>query len=111
MKTVRLRVGTAYNPSDRGANPGGNHWIVADELRIPGRLYRAPGDALCKPARKFWGLSDVDEERWRFVTCKRCHEMARRWLLVEGPPTETELYGPIGNKGTRGTRVSAERGS
>jgi len=69
-----FHVTGAYNPSDRGSNAGGNHLIIDKKFDL-GRLHRQPGDPLCKPARKFWGLTgDVRKN----VTCHKCAEIAMR---------------------------------
>ena len=48
--------------------------MVEEELRA-GRLAREAGDALCKPAGAFWGLTQLSE---RPATCLRCLEIAER---------------------------------
>lgn len=68
----------AYHPRDRGMAHGAEHWVTTKPLAI-GQLRRRPGDALCKPARKFWGLYAHPE---REPTCKRCIEIATRLRLV-----------------------------
>lgn len=80
-EAVRLRLqfetGVAYaycGGAQTGANNGGLHITVKTELRS-GRMVRAFGDALCKPARKFWDLSTRDGER---ADCLRCLEIAER---------------------------------
>lgn len=72
--TPGLRVVGARSPRDRGMAHGAVH-LVTDRAISAGRLRRAPGDALCKPARAFWELSG---ERSGPATCKRCIEIAGR---------------------------------
>jgi len=54
----RWHVAHAYTPRETATHGGADHIVVDDEVRI-GRLVRHPGDALSRPARKFWGLSAV----------------------------------------------------
>jgi hypothetical protein len=77
---MKLTVYGAYNPSDRGNSAGGNHLVVSEAF-VGGRLRREAGDALCKPARKFWGLYEHAERK---PTCKRCLEIAARHGLPVG---------------------------
>jgi hypothetical protein len=63
-----------YNPSDRGSHPGGSHLVVDAPLH-EGRLHRDAGDPLCKPAKKFWGLTGRHTDR---VSCHTCVRMALR---------------------------------
>ena len=65
----------AYNPNEGASSRGGTHLIVATPLR-QGRTVREPGDALCQPARKFWGLSCAGDGGQS--DCKRCLEIAER---------------------------------
>jgi len=45
-----------------------------------GRLEREPGDALCKPGDRFWGLYGIEREEIKpSWTCKRCLEMFDRY--------------------------------
>jgi len=87
-----FHVTGTYNPSDRGSNAGGHHLIVDAKLDI-GRLHRQPGDPLCKPARKFWGLTgDIRPN----VTCHKCAEIALRL----GLPFDARLQLDIGRSWT-----------
>ena len=45
------------------ARYGGADHIVVDEPVRLGRLSRAPGDALSRARKRFWGLSPVEEGR------------------------------------------------
>jgi hypothetical protein len=80
-----LTVYGAYNPSDRGNSAGANHLVVTGAL-VRGRIRREEGDALCRPAQKFWGLYSHPERK---PTCKRCLEIAARHGLLL-PTLETK---------------------
>lgn len=58
----RWHVAHAYTAQETATYGGADHIVVDDEVRI-GRLVRHPGDALSRPARKFWGLSAVEADR------------------------------------------------
>ena len=74
MSAWRRHVEGAYNPSDRGSSAGGDHLVLDEPLRF-GRLVREAGDPLCKPAKKFCGLTGpVDRQ----VTCHHCIRQAFR---------------------------------
>lgn len=66
-------VAHAYTPRETGSYGGRDH-IVTEVPIVAGRLKRYPGDALCKPGRKFWGLHRTTGE----PTCRRCIELAAR---------------------------------
>lgn len=72
-----LRFAHAYTPNESATYGGGEHLVLTCDWSW-GRLKRAKGDALCKPAKKFWGLHDIDEAH---KTCPRCLELARRYCL------------------------------
>lgn len=72
-------IASAFHPGDRGNSAGADHLKVLDTLDV-GRLHRVRGDALCKPARKFWGLYEVSSGRK--VTCKRCIALAVRLVRL-----------------------------
>lgn len=65
----------AYNPNEGASSRGGTHLIVMAPVRF-GRIVRDTGDALCQPARKFWGLTEADDGNP--ADCKRCLEIAER---------------------------------
>jgi hypothetical protein len=73
-----LVVHGAYHPRDRGMAHGSQHLVTTRPLDA-GRLHRKPGDALCKPATKFWGLNAHPE---REASCKRCIKIGARLGLV-----------------------------
>lgn len=74
VEAIPFHVEDVYNPSDRGAQPGGSH-LVLDEALHEGRLHRNAGDPLCKPAKKFWGLTGRHVQR---VSCHNCARIALR---------------------------------
>lgn len=77
----RLRTAHAYTPRETGSYGGSQHIVTRDAFKS-GRLRREPGDALCKPYRKFWGLS---AHATGAPTCQRCIEIAqaRDWTTIE----------------------------
>lgn len=82
----KYTLGYAYSPGERATGSGKYHLITEVDV-ADGRLRRAAGDPLCKPADKFWGVSRLPEsdkartkEAW---VCKRCREVAAR-LSPEG---------------------------
>lgn len=78
-----LMIASAYaGASTTGSYTGGLHLIVTADL-LRGRLSRSAGDALCKPAKKFWGLEPDPERDLSDVTCKRCSEISARLQLTE----------------------------
>jgi hypothetical protein len=72
---IKWHAEGAYNPSDRGSNAGADHIVLEEPVHV-GRLVRAKGDPLCKPAKKFWGLTGPDKSR--VVTCHHCIRQALR---------------------------------
>jgi hypothetical protein len=58
----RWHIAHAYTAQETATYGGADHIVVDDEVRI-GRLARQPGDALSRPAKKFWGLAAVEEGR------------------------------------------------
>jgi hypothetical protein len=71
----------AYNPRQGAMSNGSYHAILHQPLHV-GRLHRDTGDALCKPARKFWGLATGNANAR--VSCTRCVElMARHDITVQ----------------------------
>jgi hypothetical protein len=81
VETTTLTVHGAYHPKDCGNSAGADHLVVDSDYQH-GRLKREAGDALCKPARKFWGLYSEPERK---PTCKRCLEIAVRHGLIKAP--------------------------
>jgi hypothetical protein len=71
---VNLTVSYAYTLRQSDRSNGGDHYVTHEPLNV-GRLHRQPGDALCKPHRKFWGLEPTRRD---VATCKRCLEIAAR---------------------------------
>jgi hypothetical protein len=72
---VRSAVAYAYNPHENTGSNGSYHITLKEPLRA-GRLKREAGDALCKPAREFWGLDE--REPGTMATCLKCLETAER---------------------------------
>ena len=80
-------IAHAYTANMTGGYNGGcEHIVTRDAIKLGRSLYRDPGDALCKPRRKFWGLElsgavggALPLEK---VTCKRCREIAEREGLI-----------------------------
>lgn len=71
-------VAYAYNPG-QGPSSNGAYHLVAKAPIQSGRLRRAPGDALCKPARRFWGLDGGRTEAdFNSRPCARCAELRLR---------------------------------
>ena len=54
----------------QGARSNGDYHAVLDQPLTSGHLYRAAGDALCKPRDKFWGLEVGNPDA--LVNCGRC---------------------------------------
>ena len=79
---VTAHVEYAYNPR-QGAMSNGSHHAVLDQPLHAGRLHREAGDALCKPARRFWGL-EVGHDLAN-VDCRRCVEMLARHNVTIRP--------------------------
>jgi hypothetical protein len=85
LTTDDYGVAYAYNPRQAGWSNGAYHLVVQTPLRA-GRLKREPGDALCKPAGKFWGLDHRrTEEEFQARPCARCLALRGR-----GAPTGVE---------------------
>jgi hypothetical protein len=57
---------------------------VLDQDLSTARFKRTQGDALCRPARSFWGL----EPAQRPVSCPRCVELAGRYGVTLTDPTK-----------------------
>jgi len=64
----------AYNPR-QGARSKARYHVVLNQPLSAGRLHRKPGDALCKPREKFWGLAPGSKSP---VTCPDCLTLAER---------------------------------
>ena len=72
------RVAYAYSPRENVGSTGKYH-LIATERIAHGPLVREPGDALCKPARKFWGLDGRrTAEDFERHGCARCREIRDR---------------------------------
>jgi hypothetical protein len=65
----------AYNPRQGARSVAREHAILDIPLRRS-RIRRDAGDALCKPRRAFWGLSQGSTPE---VSCPRCLELAERY--------------------------------
>lgn len=77
---VAFHYAHAYTPRETGSYGGGTH-LIADRSFKLGRLEREAGDALCKPARKFWGLTETDwkpSQDWTPHVCPDCAAKAAR---------------------------------
>ena len=72
---MRWYAAHAYTPNEAPIYGGGCHAVAIEELHL-GRLHRKPGDVLCRPSRRFWGLHDTD--KGREVTCKGCRAILAR---------------------------------
>lgn len=83
--TGPLMLALAYaGHATTGNYSGGAHLIVTSDM-TRGRLVRQAGDALCKPAARFWGLEPEPERSLKTVSCKRCKEIAERLGLLADP--------------------------
>jgi hypothetical protein len=60
----------AYSPRERTASQGGYHIIVPQDGMKFGKAVRNKGDAICKPAKKFWGLTILGGSE--LPNCKHC---------------------------------------
>lgn len=78
---VSAHVAYATHPrqTHTDASQSGYHAVLDQPLQV-GRLSRAAGDALCKPADKFAGLVDSHGE----ITCPRCQELVDRLHVTVG---------------------------
>lgn len=75
-----LTVGYAYSPRQTATPIGAYHLVTLERLEA-GRITRDAGDALCKPARRFWGLERHPSFEKNGADCKRCREIAARLNL------------------------------
>ena len=82
MTEPRVSFAYAYSPRENDGSSGKYHVVTQVPLEA-GRLRRAAGDALCKPARKFWGLDARSFERFQTYPCKRCKALAERLGLLD----------------------------
>jgi hypothetical protein len=71
-------VAYAYSRRE-GANSLGNYHLVLDQPLSSGRLHRNTHDALCKPARRFWGLEPRSEAS---ANCPSCLRLADRYGIT-----------------------------
>lgn len=75
---------------NQGPNSRARTHLVTDEALDHGRLRRAPGDALCKPRSKFWGLSSSCASVPVDRLCRRCVALAQRLgLPIPADPAPT----------------------
>jgi hypothetical protein len=73
LASPRWRVAYAYSPRENTGSRANTHIVLGPDEKIDvGRYHRdgARFDALCRPARKFWGLTETDSTRT--VTCPLC---------------------------------------
>ena len=73
-RTLRSQLDIPYGPRPR-PSPHARYHAVLDRPLVAGRFRREAGEALCKPATRFWGLALVTTAP---VTCPRCLELAER---------------------------------
>lgn len=84
----RWAVGHAHHGFGYGSSRSGNHAVVLHRLQT-GRLVRQPGDALCKPAAKFWTWELIESAgQSDTVDCVRCTEIAGRLGLDLNRPSD-----------------------
>lgn len=91
---ARLPFPTEVLGADRpeeGAGAQGIHIVVQQELHR-GRFRRSAGDALCRPRKRFWGLSAGFSAR-HGDPCITCAERAERLLAVERDRSRESLSG------------------
>jgi hypothetical protein len=82
---IRWSVAHAYTPNEQASYGGGFHLMLQDDL-VSGRLRRRAGDALCKPASKFWGLHE-DSVYCPLPSCTRCLDLApKHGIDIEKSP-------------------------
>lgn len=71
-------IAYAYSPRENVGSGGRCHLITTAALEV-GRLKRAPGDALCKPRKQFWGLDGGrTPEDFETYGCVRCSAIRDR---------------------------------
>lgn len=75
MSHLTGHVRYAFNRR-QGASSNGSYHLVLDQPLHTGRLNREKGDALCKPASKFWGLDRGSDQAT--VNCPICLQRAER---------------------------------
>lgn len=84
-KGIKGKVAYAYSPKEGATDgffsPGKDHFQLSGSL-VKGRLRRNRGDALCKPAEKFWGLLETGDKQ--VVTCSIC--LGHMINLLKIPP-------------------------
>lgn len=86
----RWAVARAHHGFGHGFSTSGEHLVVLHPL-VAGRLVRQAGDALCKPAAKFWNLDIAEVHTAREnVTCRRCREIAGRLGVDLDRPSEAQ---------------------
>ncbi|RMH18206.1 MAG: hypothetical protein D6698_07425 [Gammaproteobacteria bacterium] len=76
---VEFSIGYAYSPRPAAWSRGRHHIVLETPIQ-KGRYRRKAGDALCKPAEKFWSLESVPGAK--VPTCKEC--LRRAELLASG---------------------------
>lgn len=81
VATNELSFAYAYSPRENDGSRGKYHAVTRRPL-WHGRLRRAEGDPLCKPARKFWGLDSRSREKFDSYPCKRCKKLGVRLGLL-----------------------------
>jgi len=72
-----VEVAHAYAPRESATHGGSDHVVLLRDLDL-GRLRREKGDALCKPAKKFWGLVVASD---RLPDCLACIERVEKISL------------------------------
>ena len=84
MTALTAHPAYAYSPR-QGAWTIARYHAALDQPLVAGRCKRDKGDALCKPAQRFWGLEAVTTSP---VTCPRCLELAKRYGVTLTDPKE-----------------------
>jgi len=84
MSTLTAHAEAAYHPRQGAMSISRDH-AVLDQPLAAGRFTRDRGDALCKPARRFWGLAPGGGH---IVNCPECISRAERYgvTLLEVNP-------------------------
>jgi hypothetical protein len=85
MTQVKLTAHPEYAYTRRqGANSVAHQHAVLDQSIRMSRFKRDKGDALCRPARTFWGLEVTNTGP---VSCPKCIDLASRYGVELVDPT------------------------
>jgi hypothetical protein len=85
-ETLTARPSYAYTRRQGAWSFAHTHAVLDQDLNA-GRFKRTKGDALCRPAEKFWGLEPITT---RGVSCPKCKELAERYGVELIDPTAPE---------------------